>query len=136
MYMSFTVNVPLAGGTEGADSTLSESTCVAVVVVDVCVVAVVVVVLVAISMLKVALAKRAAEDESPTGKAYMYTRGDVTLHMSLKPSVENCTSIVPLCAGRTTLKLSLIGTVAPVVSDVARRNARSWAVPASSTVAY
>jgi hypothetical protein len=55
---------------------------VAVVVVVVAVVAVVVVVLVAICMLTEALANRAAVDESPTGKAYMYTRGDVTPHTS------------------------------------------------------
>jgi hypothetical protein len=55
---------------------------VAVVVVVVAVVTVVVVVLVAICTLYVVLANRAATDESPTGKAYMYTRGDVTPHTS------------------------------------------------------
>ena len=120
-----TVNVPLAGGTEGADSTPSESTCVAVVVVAVCVVAVVVVVLVAISMLSVALANRAATDASPTGNAYMYMRGDVMLHMSLKFSVESSTTTVPLLDGRTPSKRGPTCTVEPSASEVARRNARS-----------
>ena len=97
---------------------------VTVVLVSVVLVAVVVV-LVAISMLNVALAKRAGADESPTGKAYMYMRGDVTLHMSLNPSVESCTSIVPLCAGKTTFELPPIVTVEPSESEVERRNARS-----------
>lgn len=59
---------------------------VAVDVVDVTEVVVVVVVLVGICMLNVAVANRAATDESPTGNVYMYTRGDVTLQTS-KPTV-------------------------------------------------
>ena len=167
-YRSVTVNVPLAGGTEGALRTSSDSwyvivlevaeMVVAVLVVDVAdvnvavvivvsvalvtvvvvndVLVAVVVVLVAISMLNVALAKRAGTDESPTGKAYMYMRGDVTLHKSLKPSVESCTSTVPLCAGKITFELPPICTVEPSARDVVRRNARSCAVPAASTVEY
>ena len=136
------MNVPLAGGTEGAVSTVSESMNVAVLVVDVTEVAVavvmvvnvvldnvvlvaVVVVLVAISMLNVAVAKRAGTDESPTGNAYMYMRGDVTPHTSVKPSAESCTTIVPLRDGSMALKLPPMVTVPPVESDVARRNARS-----------
>lgn len=45
-----------------------------------------VVVLVGICMLNVAVANRAATDESPTGNVYMYTRGDVMLQTS-KPTV-------------------------------------------------
>ena len=81
------VNVPLAGGTVGALKIAREFTyvavaVVAVMVVVVCVVAVVDVVLVAICMLNVAVANRAATEASPTGNAYMYTRGDVTLQIS------------------------------------------------------
>lgn len=101
--------------------------------VDVTVVAVVVVVLVAISILKVLVAKRAATEESPTGNMYMYTRGDVTPHMS-KPSVVSSTNAVPLLSGRTRSNRDPICTVAPVVKEVARRKARSCAVPASSKV--
>jgi hypothetical protein len=116
-YCSVTVNVPLAGGTLGALSTLSVFVYVTVIVVDVTdvavavvdvgvvtvltvvvvdvvvvdvVVAVVDVVLVAICMLYVVLANLAAVDESPTGKAYMYMRGAVTPHTST-PTVERST---------------------------------------------
>jgi hypothetical protein len=114
-YCSVTVNVPLAGGTLGALSTLSVFVYVTVIVVDVTDVAVAVmdvgvvltvvavdvvvvdvvvtvvdVVLVAICMLYVVLANLAAVDESPTGKAYMYMRGAVTPHTST-PTVERST---------------------------------------------
>ena len=105
----------------------------AVVVVVVTVVAVVVVVLVAICMVYVALANRAAVDESPTGKAYMYTRGDVTLHTST-PTVESSMTTVPLCDGKTPSKRGPSCRVVAVEMLSARRNARSCAVPAASDV--
>jgi len=150
-----TVNEPLAGGTLGALSTVSELTNVSVLVVVVTEVAVavvmvvvvdvgvvteltvvlvmVVVVLVGICMLYVMVANRAAFDESPTGKVYVYTRGDVTPHTS-NPSVVSLMRTVPLCAGKTSLKLPPMFTVLPSASDVARRKARSCAVPAASVV--
>ena len=138
---SFTVKTSLTGGTVGAVNTVSES-----IKVDVCVVvvtevtvvvvvavvsevvvlevAVTVVVIIGIAMLNVALAKRAAVDESPTGKVYMYTRGEVTPHRST-PSVDKITTACPLLWGSTRSNLGPIRIVAPVSTESARRNARS-----------
>jgi hypothetical protein len=129
-YHNFAVNVPFRGGAAGAFITIRNSTNVSVRVV---VVAVVVVVLVAICMLYVVLANRAATDASPTGKAYMYTRGDVTPHTST-PTVESSTTTVPLCNGKTPSKRGPSCTVAALEMLSARRNARSCAVPAASVV--
>ena len=142
-----TVNVPLAGGMLGAPSTLSISTNVdvivvvvmdvavavvvvsvvvdAVVIVDTVDVTLVVVVLVGMAMVNVVVANRAAVDESPTGNAYRYTRGDVTPQMPENPCVDKITMAVPLRLGNTRSNRGPICTVAPLETLSARRNARS-----------
>jgi len=118
------LNLPLAGGTLGAVSTTRVSTYVAVVVDTDVVVAVATVVVVGMFMENVWSMNRADTDALLTGNVYMYTRGDVTLHTS-KSTVVNSTATVPLREGSTTSTRGPICTVAPSVSAVARKNARS-----------